>query len=228
MSKKRIVMVIFLSIVCVLICSGCCIQHDWQPATCTQPETCGKCGKTKGEALGHTWIAATCTEPKTCSTCGATSGTALGHEYDPTSDDFVCTRCNEERVFTYKDMDQVLYGIKDDYSSFKKMYIGKKMVMQITADGKRKPYFRSGMALVDGDVLMRTIRNPEDKSEKIDVVIEYVAKDSGDLKNVNTHSMITVRARLDEVMAGWFSDQYYVTFDKLEIVSNGWQNTLKS
>ena len=46
---------------------GCCIRHDWQPATCTEPSTCSKCGKTQGEPLGHTEaideaVAPTCTE----------------------------------------------------------------------------------------------------------------------------------------------------------------------
>ena len=55
------------------------MSHDWQDATCTEPKTCIKCGKTEGEALGHTWADATCTESKTCSICGATEGEALGH-----------------------------------------------------------------------------------------------------------------------------------------------------
>ena len=64
-----------------LLLTGCCMSHDWQDATCTEPKTCVKCGKTEGEALGHTWVDATCTEPKTCSVCGATEGEALGHTW---------------------------------------------------------------------------------------------------------------------------------------------------
>lgn len=78
--KKRVV----ANVVCiVMLCgvlTGCCIKHDWQEATCTEPVTCAKCGETEGEALGHTWVEATCTEPKTCSVCGATEGEALGHD----------------------------------------------------------------------------------------------------------------------------------------------------
>lgn len=55
-------------------------------------------------ALNHDWKPATCTEPKTCQRpgCGATEGAALGH--DPgeewKSDEYnhwhICTRCNEK------------------------------------------------------------------------------------------------------------------------------------
>lgn len=30
-------------------------EHEWQPATCTEPETCSVCGKTRGDAAGHDW-----------------------------------------------------------------------------------------------------------------------------------------------------------------------------
>ena len=66
----------------VLICfclTGCCVSHEWQEATCTEPRTCSKCGKTEGKALGHKWQEATCTSPKTCSVCGQTSGNKLEH-----------------------------------------------------------------------------------------------------------------------------------------------------
>lgn len=41
-----------------LLCLGLALfltVHHWQPATCTQPETCSLCGRTRGEALGHDW-----------------------------------------------------------------------------------------------------------------------------------------------------------------------------
>lgn len=56
-------------------------QHEWQAATCTEPETCHKCGSTDGEALGHTWLDATCEAPLTCANCAATEGEALGHHW---------------------------------------------------------------------------------------------------------------------------------------------------
>lgn len=80
------------------------LDHDWKAATCLEPKTCARCGKTEGApaghnapdltctepgvcltcgaelaALGHDWKDATCTEPKTCARCGETEGAALGH-----------------------------------------------------------------------------------------------------------------------------------------------------
>lgn len=66
--------------VCFML-TGCCMSHEWQEATCLEPKTCTKCGKTEGEVLGHTWVEATCAEPKHCSTCGETEGNALGHTW---------------------------------------------------------------------------------------------------------------------------------------------------
>lgn len=53
--------------------TGCCISHDWQDATCTQPQTCSKCGKTIGEPLGHE------------------EGTPANYQTGP-----LCVRCEEE------------------------------------------------------------------------------------------------------------------------------------
>ncbi len=88
---------ILLVVVAVFALTGCCISHQWQEATCTEPKTCAKCGKTEGEALGHTWVDATCTEPKTCSVCGETEGEPLGHEWiDATcTEPKTCSVCGE-------------------------------------------------------------------------------------------------------------------------------------
>ena len=56
-------------------------EHSWVAATCTEPETCGICGETRGEPLGHRWNFATCTAGKTCMICGAVSGAADGHDW---------------------------------------------------------------------------------------------------------------------------------------------------
>ena len=81
--------------------------HEWQDATCTEPQTCTICGATEGEALGHDWQEATCTDPETCSRCGETQGEALGHEVaewettrEPTCSkegerSGTCSRCGE-------------------------------------------------------------------------------------------------------------------------------------
>lgn len=56
-------------------------DHNWIAATCTDPEICGSCGKTRGQALGHAWKDANCTDPKTCPVCNETEGSALGHDW---------------------------------------------------------------------------------------------------------------------------------------------------
>ena len=86
-----------LAIAVAAFCGYYFLYHDWQPATCTEPETCRICGRIQGEPLGHEWDDATCTEPKVCSRCGVTEGEALGHEWE----DATCTapktcgRCGE-------------------------------------------------------------------------------------------------------------------------------------
>ena len=47
----------------------CWFGHIWEAATCTEPETCARCGAVSGNALGHDWQVATCTEPITCTRC---------------------------------------------------------------------------------------------------------------------------------------------------------------
>ena len=73
--------VVLVGIIAVLFASGVICIHKWEDATCTVPQTCSKCGKTKGDALGHKWVDPTCIEPKTCGVCGETEGVALGHKY---------------------------------------------------------------------------------------------------------------------------------------------------
>lgn len=58
---------------------GDTLDHEWEDATCAHPKTCSLCGKEKGDTLPHTWLDATCENPMTCSVCGATEGEALGH-----------------------------------------------------------------------------------------------------------------------------------------------------
>ena len=76
-------MIIFLAVAAVLIVLGAtkviCVNHEWQAATCTEPETCARCGKTRGEALGHIPTAATYLEPGVCERCGQKCGEPLGN-----------------------------------------------------------------------------------------------------------------------------------------------------
>ena len=93
---KRRLVIILVCLTVFMLC-GCCLSHEWQEATCTEPKTCSKCGKTEGEALGHTWEEATCTKAKTCSICGQTEGKPLGHQATPATctEDSVCSVCGE-------------------------------------------------------------------------------------------------------------------------------------
>ncbi len=106
--KKVIAVLIVLML--ALSLSACCLKHDMQPATCTEPSTCSKCGKTEGQPLGHTEVTdaavePTCTEPgltegSHCSVCGEVlkpqqAIEPLGHNWDPAtlSSPRTCRRC---------------------------------------------------------------------------------------------------------------------------------------
>lgn len=108
---KRLLAVLLVVLMAAAL-SGCCLRHDMQPATCTQPSTCSKCGKTEGEPLGHTPVddparEPTCTEAgltagSHCSTCGEVFTAqeeipALGHDWEEAtfSKPQVCKRCGE-------------------------------------------------------------------------------------------------------------------------------------
>lgn len=80
-TKKLISLLLFVVTITGFILTGCQCKHEWQPATCTSPKTCTKCGLTEGTAIEHTWKAATCTTPKKCSQCGLTEGLEAGHKW---------------------------------------------------------------------------------------------------------------------------------------------------
>ena len=73
----RIVLFTLCSIAILAVCFF--NIHKWMPATCTEPEKCSICGKTKGDPNGHKWTEATCIAPKTCSVCNLKVGNELGH-----------------------------------------------------------------------------------------------------------------------------------------------------
>ena len=91
--KKLLILLLALSIAVTL--GACCLRHEWTEATCTEPKTCAKCGKTEGEALGHEWTEATCAEPKTCTVCGATEGGLAEHTWTEATctEPKTCTVC---------------------------------------------------------------------------------------------------------------------------------------
>ena len=70
--NRRPVFVV-LTLLMMLALSGCCLKHDMQPATCTAPSTCSKCGKTEGAPLGHTEVTDEAVPP-TCTESGLTEG----------------------------------------------------------------------------------------------------------------------------------------------------------
>lgn len=104
--------------------------HAWKDATCNNPKTCSKCGKTEGNALGHKWgdgyvsKEQTCEEKGSysykCTRCGEvyTAETpALGHNYYKGK----CSRCDKddpnyvakaEHVHSYEDVYQEVNGTK--------------------------------------------------------------------------------------------------------------------
>lgn len=115
MSKKKKLafgitsgVLILIIVLIVLFATHVICFHDWEPATCTEPETCVICGETRGVKLGHEWSAATCTLPMTCKRCDQKSGSPLGHKVEewtvveestcitPGSKKGVCTVCEEE------------------------------------------------------------------------------------------------------------------------------------
>lgn len=99
-------------------------HHTYAPATCTEPETCVFCGKTKGEAAGHKWKKATCTKPKTCKVCGKTEGKSAGHKWkDATfSTPKTCEVCGKE------DGDPLSAPIGDGYIDY--------VVLDVDDDGE--------------------------------------------------------------------------------------------
>lgn len=86
-SKKHInpfLIIIPIAVLCLFLFGiisnhTCLFSHNWKDASCEEPKTCIRCGKTEGEPLGHNWNEADCEKPKTCIRCGKTEGKPLGH-----------------------------------------------------------------------------------------------------------------------------------------------------
>lgn len=66
-------------VIVVLLATGGHLKHEWEEATCMEPEICAICGKTRGKSLGHIAQEATCTEPSVCEVCGEKLADPLGH-----------------------------------------------------------------------------------------------------------------------------------------------------
>lgn len=89
--------ILLILVVAVLALTWC--DHVWIDATCTAPQTCEKCGKTKGEPIEHSYTDATCTLPPICRYCITPSGEPLGHDWQPATctKGESCKRCNASR-----------------------------------------------------------------------------------------------------------------------------------
>lgn len=78
-------------------------DHDWQDATCTEPETCSNCGATRGSRLGHEWDAYPYYDPCKCSRCDVvihswedcTCADCGDHDDSWIDDDCYCSGCGE-------------------------------------------------------------------------------------------------------------------------------------
>lgn len=237
---------VFMSTALILLLgtlSGCCIQHEWQSATCTEPETCSKCGKTNGEALGHTWEDATCDTPKTCVVCGATEGDALGHVwteatcttpqvcsvcaaigeeelghdyiYNDIIDNFVCSRCNEAKIFKNGELDEIANMMISDYGRFKDLYEDRYITAEISVDlwytdDPAEEIVVDLYNVEDGGCLAYFKPSAAQKEEFSKVI------DDGNYR-------LVVRGKLTgayHVLA----DQYSMHFSYSEIISYGWEN----
>lgn len=94
--KRKILLGVVLGTI-LLFMTGCCMRHEWVEADCVEPQTCNKCGKIEGDALGHKWEEATCISAKTCIVCGKTEGDALDHKWEDATciDAKTCTACGK-------------------------------------------------------------------------------------------------------------------------------------
>ena len=95
MTNRLIISVVLFSAASMFLLSGCCLKHEWTPATCEAPETCAKCGTMRGEKGEHDWVEASCKAPKTCSVCRETEGEKTEHSWVEASftEPKTCSEC---------------------------------------------------------------------------------------------------------------------------------------
>lgn len=79
------------------------VDHSYTTASCTYPPICRYCIQAKGEPLGHDWKPATCIAPETCSRCNATQGKTGPHTLSASTDGKTkpCTVCGEHIPIKY-------------------------------------------------------------------------------------------------------------------------------
>ena len=178
-----------------------CLNHDWQEAGCTTPQTCSYCGKTKGEIEGHKWQDATCTTPKTCSVCKKKNGEPAGHtdsEWIITTEStlmetgkekLVCANCDEE--LDVRDVDKKKAGVEGKSFNFKDdefiawleentTLIVSNLVELDSGISVYNLYLPSGEA---GLIMLSHVN--DDENENIDIILVYFEDTSSSIAAVS-------------------------------------------
>ena len=81
-SNKWMIWIAAAALVFAALLAGYFTIHIYSEPTCTEPSVCRICGKQLVPALGHSWEAATADRPETCSRCGATRGDVIPSQTD--------------------------------------------------------------------------------------------------------------------------------------------------
>lgn len=78
--KKKLIVgivagvVLVAAAIAILFATHVLCIHEWQDATCTEPQICGICERTQGEPLGHEVTKWTITKEPTCAATGIRTG----------------------------------------------------------------------------------------------------------------------------------------------------------
>lgn len=203
------VFLILMSLIMVLLFSGCCLSHTWIEASCTAPRTCSKCGETEGEPVEHQWQEATCTAPSTCAGCGETRRVKRPHKfgkeeilnpnYVECTATFVktCEQCGEqsqtEKELT-KFVDQGVFLMTPE--DFSERFTQALMDMPYLQDFDSTKYYRNAQSalnkLMSGDQYLSFVSDDtmsydltmymakRSNNGKIDIVGEFEMRDSED------------------------------------------------
>ena len=97
-SLKKIFSFIGIGMLLLVLLTSCGCKHEWRAATCTEPKTCSKCGKTQGNALGHKYDKEKTMKEPTCSEEG--------------KEEYKCSVCGETK---YEEIEKLPHQYKDGY-----------------------------------------------------------------------------------------------------------------
>ena len=124
---KKILSVFLIVLLLASFMSGCGCKHEWEDATCEDPETCEKCGETRGETGDHKWKDATCKRPKTCKTCGKTKGKPVDHKWQ----NDICTKCGASLLDSILSSGKLTVATSPDYPPFESLEDGKVVGIEV-------------------------------------------------------------------------------------------------